>query len=74
MRRLADLKVEISAQAYPRQYYEASESWTTPPPIVGTPGLDNPGGDLITPPGILPIDSVITEPDRILFKLAEVVS
>jgi len=74
MRRLADLKVEISAQAYPRAYYDAMESWTTPPPIIGTPGLGNPGGDLITPPGILPIGTTTTETDRILFRLADTVT
>jgi len=75
MKRAADLKVEISAQAYPRAYYQAMESWNIPPPIPGAPGLVNPGGDFLTPPGILPIDggSVVLESDRATFKIAEIV-
>jgi hypothetical protein len=69
IRRGPDLKVEISAQAYPRAYYDSMESWTQPPPIVATGGLINPGGDLITPPTVLPVDTVTTESDRIIFKL-----
>lgn len=71
MRRLPNLKVEISAQFYPREYYDTLESWTTPPPIVGVGGLPNPGGDPRRRPGTIDIMADPTiEPDRIRFRLA----
>jgi hypothetical protein len=45
-RRGPDLKVEVTAQAYPQEYYELLESQTQPPPIIGVGAIDNPGGGL----------------------------
>jgi hypothetical protein len=73
IRRLPNLKVEISAQAYPVDYYDKLESVTQPPPIIGTGGQGNPGGDRRIPPGPVPVDpgEVTIEPDRVRFKLME---
>jgi uncharacterized protein DUF4214 len=76
MRRLPDLKVEISAQAYPVDYYDKLESVTQPPPIIGTGGELNPAGDRRTPPGPVPIDDgeITIDPDRVRFRLMEAVT
>jgi hypothetical protein len=75
LQRLPDLKVEISAQAYPREYYERLELWTQPPPIIGS-GIDiNPGGGPgpVGGPGIRPVpigfDELEHFDDRIHFRL-----
>jgi hypothetical protein len=69
-RRMPDLKVEISAQAYPVQYYERLESATLPPPIAPSPPFINPGGG----DGRLPFRVGFTDlghtEDRINFRLA----
>jgi hypothetical protein len=72
LRRMPDLKVEISAQAYPEEFYDLMESWTQPPPIIGTGGQDNPGGDPRLPPGKLGILDTSFDSDRITFQIAEV--
>lgn len=69
LKRLPNLLVEISAQAYPYEYYENIDSVFTPPPIVISGGSDNPGGGPLQPPGLITIDTVTTETDRIFFKL-----
>jgi hypothetical protein len=69
MRRMPDLKVQISAQAYAQDFYDLMESWTQPPPIIGTPGGGNPGGDLRLPPFRLGILSASHDADRITFQL-----
>jgi hypothetical protein len=69
MRRMPDLKVQISAQAYPEDFYDLMESWTQPPPIVGTVGEINPGGDPHLPPIHLGILSASHDADRITFQL-----
>jgi len=71
IRRQPDLKVEISAQAYPRAYYDLLESWSQPPPLIGTPGIENPGGNSLTRPVAIPIQTATAESDRIIFKLAD---
>ncbi len=71
MRRLPNLEVEISAQAYNEDYYESIESVFVAPPIIAPGADDNPGGDLRHPPGLLPIISADHETDRITFKLSE---
>jgi len=48
--RRSDLVTEITAQAYPVEYYENMEDNTQPPPIVGSGGDVNPGGG----PGDIP--------------------
>jgi hypothetical protein len=72
LRRLPNLMYEINAQAYPREYYDAMESWTTPPPLIGTGGDPNPGGDRHRPPvdGGIDEDGTSFDIDRIHIKLA----
>ncbi len=82
IRRLPDLKVEISAQAYPVEYYERLELFTQGPgiPPSGIPGTDppdEPGPDEPTPdrpsPRRLPFDvgllSLVHNDDQILFEV-----
>ena len=69
MRRMPDLKVEISAQAYPVDYYNAIE--TGPPPIISTGGLDNPGGDPRFPPWKVGLVDIVAEADRVSFTIGE---
>lgn len=69
MKRMPDLKVQISAQAYAQDFYDLLESWTQPPPIVGTPGGGNPGGDPRLPPFKLGILSASHDADRVTFTL-----
>lgn len=68
-RRLPDLKVEVSVQAYPEDYYEQLESEEAPA-IPPTGFIENPGGG----GGRLPLDVDFEEIghglDRISFKLA----
>jgi hypothetical protein len=69
MRRMPDLKVQISAQAYPVDYYEMIE--TGPPPIIGAGGLANPGGDPRLPPWNVGLLDIVIELDRISFTIGE---
>jgi hypothetical protein len=71
MRRLADLQVEISAQAYNDRYYDRIESVTTPPPLFAPGGLDNPGGDLRVPPYKVALTNIAADVDRISFTIGE---
>jgi hypothetical protein len=67
--RLANLQVEISAQAYNAAYYDQLESIYTSPPLVAPGGLANPGGDLQTPPYKVGLSGITTDVDRIQFTI-----
>jgi hypothetical protein len=69
IKRKRDLKVEITAQAYPVDYYEQMEDLEAPPPIPGGEEFPNPGGR----PGGRPAPIGLTEldftNDRIQFRI-----
>lgn len=69
LRRLPDLKVEVSAQAYPVGYYDSLESVFVPPPIMGVGGDPNPGGDRTIPPWHVGILSPSHVADRVSFTI-----
>jgi hypothetical protein len=66
MRRLPNLKVEISAQAYPVDYYNMIESVVTPPPIIGTGG-DAGGG--IGAPFNVGLEDIVIGIDSVNFTI-----
>jgi hypothetical protein len=69
-RRMSDLKVEVSAQAYPVAYYERLESAELPPPISPSFPLLNPGGGTGVLPFTIGFDSIEHTEDRINVKLS----
>jgi hypothetical protein len=69
--RKGDLKVEITAQLYPEDFYEAVEGEGAEPPDLGGVPLPNPGGRPDDQPErILPID-IAHDGDRIVGRFAE---
>jgi hypothetical protein len=70
IKRTSDLKVEISAQAYPVPYYEMIEDLETPPPIVPSGIDDNPAGPGGQPPRKIGFDSIDQGDDTIHFQLS----
>lgn len=68
IRRMPDLKVEISAQAYPVEYYNLLESDDTPP-LVGTGALGNPAGNGSDRPTVVSLNAVTHTDDRVRFAL-----
>lgn len=67
--RLPNLKVRVSAQAYPVDYFEESEDLTVPPAIQPGDGADNPGGRPGGRPGPGGFGDFGFENDRIHFRL-----
>jgi hypothetical protein len=70
IRRLPDLKIEISCQAYPQDYYEQLEVITTPPELPPTTIDENPDGDPGKIPWKIPFAELDHDNDRIRFTLA----
>jgi hypothetical protein len=70
MKRLPDLQVEISAQAYPVAYYDLLESETEPPPITSPGIIENPAGRRFGRPQPIGFDYLDYTSDRIAFRLA----
>jgi hypothetical protein len=70
IKRLPDLKVQISAQAYPVDYYQESEDLAVPPPLTPGDGGDNPGGRPGQRPRPVGFDEADFTNDRIRVRLA----
>jgi hypothetical protein len=71
LKRLGNLKVEISAQAYPVDYYEQMEAEAAPRPVVG--GDINPGGGHGARPHPVEFGDLDFGSDRIHFRVSPVV-
>jgi len=76
LKRLPDLKAEVSCQAYPVEYYERLELLTEPPPVTpsGPPDFDPfdpdfPGEPERRPPFVVGLDEVGHNDDQIFFRV-----
>jgi hypothetical protein len=76
LKRMPDLKVEVTCQAYPVEYYERLELLTQGPPITPTGPIDHDPEDPDSPgdprrrlPFNVPLDSVGHNDDQILFEI-----
>lgn len=73
LKRMPDLKLEISCQAYPVDYYERLELLTQGPPIApgGPPDIDpdDPDGPGRRPPFNVGLNSISHNDDQILFAV-----
>ena len=70
IKRKANLQVEVTAQAYPEEYYEQVEDLETPPGIPGDEGFPNPGGRPGERPEDIPFDLVeYTVDGQIVFRI-----
>jgi hypothetical protein len=69
MERQPNLKMKITAQAYPADYYERMENVARTPPQDGQPAATNPGGYSGAQPTGFTFGSVGTRDDEIYFTL-----
>jgi hypothetical protein len=68
--RKGDLKVEITAQVYPADFYAYIEDVAEPLPVVVGGPLPNPGGGPFEQPERIPIENIIHAGDRITGRFA----
>jgi hypothetical protein len=69
LRRKSDLRVTISAQAYPPEFYDLMEETEVEPPVVPPPGVTDDGGDPLGMPHIIGFQHTEFLFDRIRFEL-----